>query len=503
MKMFRYVWIILIIANCVPTTLAFHGNPCCIPQRREPIICYGPDCLTYTSQTFMFTHPLNQNLALLKSLWHSMIYSDKPDVGAFQCIGVFQGSQNYPKAVPYFLFDKKEELVVTGDHYPGARLRDVRAEWLGIQDADFYGLMSVLPEQKQFGFFLELFQPLSSYCSISLLKDWWVTVRMPFVMVENNLNLRQYGIMTSPADHGPKDIIQAFNQPAWKYAKMSPVSKSAGGLAEINILVGSTLVADDYNELAYYSGISIGTSSIQDPAYLFSPFVGNNGHSSIEGGLNIQFPLNCDTTCGAICFIINAEVHYMIHNQQCRTFDLRGKQWSRYLQFNEIDGPPDQNIPGVNILTRLCKVRPYVFMEIVLGWRYITDRVEAEVGCNLWGHGTEKIRFVCPFPENKYGIAGNGAIAGDPSRGASASKSTIGERAPNDDTFIAIRGSDIDLLSAENRSGINYKVYGSVGYTYHGEHYDGFLGIGGFYEFVQYNNSLQFGGLWAKFGASI
>lgn len=499
----RFLMQAALILACSATISAYDGNPCCIPQRRDPIICYY-DCIKFTSQTFMFTRPVNQNLPMYQSLWHSLIYSEAPCSTAFQLFGFYQTSHSTTDAIKYFLMNRKTHLQVRGDDAPDYFNRDIRAEWLGINNSHFSGSMTIDPKQKQMGFAAQAYHALGEFIPIDLLSNWWLTIRLPVVMVENNINIRQEGVQY-PGTSFPKDIIQAFNQPNWRFAKMNPQGQSKVGVAEINVQLGSTYADYEYFEFAYYSGFSVCLSGSQNASYLFSPFVGNNGHAAIETGVNLQVPLNCDTTCQQICWFMDLEAHWLWPNLQCRTFDLRGKPFSRYLQLNRLNGEPNQLIPAVNVLTREVRVHPYALCEFSTGWRYISEGVEAEIGYTLWGHGNEKLHLKCPFPA-EYGIAGTGFTV-DPSTGrhlaTSASASTIANQAPNDPEFVTINPGDIDLLSAESRTAINHKIHLSFGWKrFDCGPIDAFFSFGGYYEWAQRNSALEVSGGWAKIGAS-
>lgn len=497
--------------NAIPFAAhAYDGNPCCIPQQRDPIICFY-DCIKFTSQSFMFPRPANQNLAMHQAWWHTLLYTENPFGTNIQCIGFAQGSHSTKAEQQYFLFNRLTSLSVRGDNAADANTRDVRAEWLGISNNDFRGTLQIKPKQKQFGFSIEVYQDLGGLIDWNIFDNWWITARIPFIAVVNEMNLMQSGVSNpgNPNSDQPFDILSAFSQPRWRYAKMDDCKRSRVSPAELNIHLGSTYLGRDYFEMAYYSGLSVPLSGSACSEYLFSPFVGNNGHVSVEGGINIQITLNCDTSCAAYCFYTDLEVHWLFANEQCRTFDLLKKPWSRYLLLNKKDGPPDQNVPGVNVLTREVHVSPYSMAEFSAGWRYINDFCEAEVGYLLWGHGNEHLELKCPF-EEVWGIAGRGSTI-DPVTGAtvatSASKSTIAQQAlddvdaQGDPIFITIKAGDINLLSAQSRTAINHQVHAAIAYTHNGCTLDAFVGFGAFYEWAQRNSALQQWGFWAKFGA--
>lgn len=494
---------ILMLLYC-HVTAAFIGNPCCIPQARDPIICYY-DELEFKSESFMYTRPIIEDLVRQLAFWHDLIYNKDACRPALQGSAFFQTSVPNDKVSRYFLINKKNELLVTGDAFPSAPIRDIRAEWLGINNDSFYGLLSVNPHQKQFGFELEAYVPFEGLCkATTMLDNWWVAIRIPVVCVENNICLRQSGVQNRGTGVA-YDIVSAFNQPDWRAARMVGKQRRVG-LAEINMRVGSTYLDQDYFEFGYYSGMSFATTGSQEACNIFYPFAGHNGHCSVDGGINLQIPLNSCTDSHAIGWYIDLEVHWLLRKRQCRTFDLRNKQWSRYLLFNQKDGFQEKNIPGVNILTREVWVNPYGIVDFSTGWRYINDRIECEAGYSLWGHGNEHLRLIHPFPSN-YGISGPIDPA-NPNIVTTASQSTIANQASFDvdnngnPVFVTISAKDLDLYSAASRSAIVHKIHGAFSIKRRNCSHDAFIGIGSSYEFPQRNSALEIWSFWAKIGAA-
>ena len=455
-----------------------------------------------TSQSFMFPHQAYQNLAMQQALWHDIIYNKKGIARcAYQISGVYQQSVSDERTTQYFLpACTHGSLLVTGDNSPEKPIRNIRAEWLGITSSQFRGNLSINPIQRELGFIIEFNQDCGRLFDLSFLKDYWVSLALPIMMVENNLNFKQFDV-NGTNNHQPTDIVSAFNQPAWRFSKWRPTSKSKIGLAEIAIRFGKAYLAQDNFEVVYYSGFSIPTTKKQSAKYLFNPFVGYNGHLGFRTGVNFQLTLNKNTAHYASCLFLNLESIFFLHNTQYRTFDLMDKQFSRFLQFNIINGPPNQNIPGVNVLTTKAHVHPYNLMDIAMGFRIKGQRAEFEIGYSLWAHGREKVEVAC-FDEI-YGIAGNGPL--DPTAAtpvaSSASLSTIKDQAPNDVVFVVVLKRDIDHESGSSKAALNHKAHMSLGYTNKGNRVDGFLGIGAFYEIPQKNTALQNWGFWLKCGA--
>lgn len=458
----------------------------------------------YTSQTFMFTRPVFQRTTILQSLWNNFVYNKKGvNLNGLQCIGIYQQSTPSRKVERFFLLDEcKNKLFVSGDaNTLDKDVRDIRAEWLNLP-SHFKGLLSVNPEQKQYGVIFEYHQDLRDLLDIDALKAYWVSIIVPLTGVENTLNLTQENIH-NPGTSCPRDIIESFKQPSWNYLRING-KRTFFGPEEVNVRAGKAYISDNNFLLTYYVGLSIPTGHTQNEKYMFDAIGGFNGHVGAEAGINIQLLLNQGSPSYACCFFMNLENMFLMHNHQCRTFDLQGKHWSRYLLFNKKGYAPNQNIPGVNVLTKKVRVRPYNIVDFSLGWRLKTERLEFEIGYNLWAHGHEVLKLKRPFPEGfEYGIAGDGPInplAAVP-EAATASHSTIACRAPNDATFVPIKESDLDLKSAASPSAITQTAFFAVGGKKAGVKVDGLFGGGLFVEIPHKNTALPLWGIWFKWGA--
>jgi hypothetical protein len=278
-------------------------------------------------------------------------------------------------------------------------------------------------------------------------------------------------------------------------------------LAEINVKLGRTYLFDDYFLVSYHSLMRLPTGNHQDPEYLFFPVVGNNGHVGIGAGVDFQLLLNRDVSQFAACFFLSLESTFFIKNNQTRTFDLLGRPWSRYLLLTNIDGPRGNTTPGVNVLTRDVKVHLYNTVDFVMGWRFKTDRYELEFGYSIWGHGDEQLYLRCPF-KDVWGIAGcvtdcaTDEFIPGPLTPVTASGSTIEFRAPNDEIFIPILESDLDLNSGAAQAAFNNQFHFSAGMIHKGKRMDGCFGVGIFFDFPHRNTSLPMVGGWAKVGSS-
>jgi hypothetical protein len=237
-----------------------------------------------------------------------------------------------------------------------------------------------------------------------------------------------------------------------------------------------------------------------------------NGHVGVGGAIYLQILLNCNPEKFAWSFYANLDGTYFFRNRQMRTFDLKGKPWSRYMLYTRLNSPPGTTIPGVNVLTLDTVVRPFGFADFSMGWRINTPPFEFEFGYDIWGFGGEKLKLSSPLQSpfnrncgglNQFGIAGKGTIEAQGQQiAATASCSTIACQAEDDPCFVCITENDIDLCSAAAGSILNQKVHGAVGIEHIGDHTNGFAGFGFFFEFPQKNSSLATYGFWFKVGGS-
>ena len=476
----------------------------------------------------MMTRPVTHNIAGEQSLWHDFLYGKKDGGGSFQVMTYYQQSIQDPETIRYFTFGHKLALKVRGDADSDAKFRDIRAEWLGLP-SDFRGTMSINPEQRQFACLVTYNQDLKKYLEYDFLKRFWIEVSLPIVAVENHMNFCQYDVFTD-SDLFPNDLISAFNQCRWEYQKING-KKSKLNLAPIRIRFGGAFMDDGNNQIVSYSAIFLPTGQEDYNNYLFEPLTDYNGHIGYGSGVNFQFVLNRENdNIYDVCFFLNLEAIFLIRNWHCRTFDLKclpfkdncpscrdycspceyqPRPWSRYLQFNCEGGIPEQNIPGVNILTRRVKVRPYSVFDFSTGFRLKSERWEFEIGYNIWGHGSERIECIKKF-RNRWGIAGQKQEGDQFARSASLSticqqRATDEELLPQDNEnyrFIPICESDLDLDSAASQGALNHKIHIAGGVEYKGDCVDSFFGLGAYYDYAQKNSALKTWGVWGKLGGS-
>ena len=464
------------------------------------------------AHSFMFTRPAYYNLSMIQALWHDF-FLDKQgcSLASIQVIGFYQQSKEDNDTKRYFLPKScSTEVLISGDDVKqDFFIRDVRAEWLNLPST-FRGILTINPKQQQIGAMIQYNQDFKRFFCSTILENAWFTISVPFVHVENEFNPKQSditGTTTKNIDQ-PHDILEAFNQPDWCYDRFSTHKKSTFGVAELRIDFGGTYLFknQEYDQLAYYSMITLPIASSQDPRFIFSPFAGNNKHFGYGAGILTQFLLNRNPKRCAWCFFANLEAIWLFHNREKRTFDLINKPWSRFMLFTHKDSSPGTTVPGVNVLTQSVKTTPMGVFDFSAGWRLQIETVNIDLSYNLWGHGREKISLnedCCTFDFTEYGIAGKGTILSHGKEvAASANHSTVQQQAPDDLTFITIDPLDLDLRSGASAGTLNQKVQIAIGTESKDKPIESFFGAGACFDFPYKNSALKTWSLWLKGGAS-
>ncbi len=196
-------------------------------------------------RSFMIVRPASYNLAMDQHLWHNFVYSKEgPAYGGFQLVPFYQDSRKKSKTTRYFLFDGKNELLIAGDANNNDVLqRDIRAEWVGLP-TDFRGKLSLCPSQKQIGFTFMYNQDLKPITDMAFLQDWSIGIEVPIIAVENNINLQQCDMRTTGTElNTQNNISSAFNQAAWKYAKIPNKSQTSARPEKVKITLGRAMMS--------------------------------------------------------------------------------------------------------------------------------------------------------------------------------------------------------------------------------------------------------------------
>lgn len=447
------------------------------------LFCSLEAAKTKTGQTFMFTRPVYQNIGATTFLWRNAIADERKEFGAaVRALVIGQKTINDNSRVgKYFSLKCKSTMIIAGDDTELAGGRDIRAEWLGLS-SDLSGYISLKPKQHQAGVVLNFNQHLGA-SKIEFLADSWLELMVPIVQVVNQIKIEQNNVTQNGKPVDPSVIAAAFNQPVFKFGAICQKPMKETGLPEIRLIFGTTIVNKNDFLVNYYTGLVIPTGPKQDPAYLFSPVTGPNGHWGIAAGLNFELPLQPEDSCCTFKLYGCMENVYLFHKHEVRVFDLRGKQWSRFMQFRKKG--ETATVPGVNILSQPVRVHPYSFFNLSTGFHFGFGNFVGELGYTLWTHPKECLRYCNPSCEGKkpaicsYGIAGTGT--------KSASCSTIKTLAPDDIFFKRLNRNKLNPHSGEGRGAFTQAAHVACGYYCNTR----FIGIGGNWEQPSGNSAFE------------
>lgn len=449
-----------------------------------------------TSQSFLFTRPIFNNLPAHTSFWHDSWFDIEKN-NSYQLQMNYQRSINSAQLKRYFLLSERDKVIVRGSsHGDYSELTtDVRAEWLGLPN-DFEGTVTLKPEQVQGCISISFRKSFGKLFDCDLFDRMWGFVDLPVVHIKNNLNFAQESVSNAAAASvAVRDIETAFNNTNWNYQKIKTTSENKTRLGHVRIGFGKTFLSEGRAHVATYSALSIPTTAKQNNQYLFQPQAGFNGHFAMIFGASFQLPLTRKTDKNDTCLFLEFENTALIRNKQHRTFDLKDKEWSRFLLLREKDQTSNVTTPGVNVLTQWVRVSSYSLIDVAGGVRFNVGKAQAELGLGVWGRSKERLKLTSAWKET-YGIAGS-------TTDTSASASTIKTLGSDDGTFTPITEKDLDFDSAAALATVLYRVHGSIGARGRGENANGLCGCGFFVE-IPRNKTKAFTqwGVWAKVGGA-
>ena len=383
--------------------------------------------------------------------------------------------------------------------------------------------------------------------------NFWFTVSGPVVQVRNRIELIETitddggGPIASPALSTPTggcpencpnpcntdcildpaqalppvgSVVAAFAQPGWCFGRIDDTDNSRHRktrVGDVTVRVGYETVKCDAYYLDSYGGIIIPTGNTPKGIDVFEPIVGHNHHWGFLLGSSFGMEVwqsECSDTKILSTFDLNITTFF--ERNERRSFDLKYKPWSRYMQFYKnaaqaqlaaAAGGTDYGLilhtPGIDILTQDLKVKPGYYRTFNGAFILQRNCFEAEVGWNFFARQAECVKLGCDFPEGtalKSITAGAGATGTfqtiNNNFGANCLASPVGSFADN-----IITVDDLDLESAAHPAYLTHTAYASVAYkteTCNG--YPLFFGIGGSYEFPPDNVGLNRWMAWGKFG---
>jgi hypothetical protein len=324
------------------------------------------------------------------------------------------------------------------------------------------------------------------------------------------------GIPTSPV----ATVCEAFQQPAWAFGRIENGSShnKKTGVADIDLLIGYDVINNPGCYLSSYLGVLAATGTRPNGVLMFEPIIGYNKQTAIRMGSQFGIEVWTHATKNrSMWFQFQSEFFFHINNTQVRSFDVKNKPWSRYMQ---VYSSPEQAIqaftsgsiylhtPGINVFTQEVTVNSGTSRTYQSAWVFNNEGFQGELGYTFNARPAECVSLNCKFPE---GVAFKSLSA----PGAINSAQMINQP----DTCLdiqpftgyspyeiyaanSISDADLDMNSAAHPALETYIVYASLGNRWDEREYPLFLGGGGSYEFCKDNSAMTRWVLWGKVGFS-
>lgn len=378
----------------------------------------------------------------------------------------------------------------------------------------------------------------------------FVALSGPVTNVENRMGLCERVVSNNVKVVTPIDgtnletpqtsMVAALNQDAWCFGKIACKDRNRTDLAFIQARVGYVVKCKKHCSLESFVGITIPTARKPHAEYIFNPTVGNGGHVGLLWGSSAWMKI-CKWYGKHISVACDVVSQYLFKNTQKRSFDLKYKPWSRYMEmysdkaqalqayglrnFPTIAQSVFLATPGINILTDRVHVEPgFNFtsnVALLLEPCYGASGFNAEIGYNFYARQAEcvKLKNKCALTAAVKSHIGGGIV--DPVR------DMTGEELHNDGVFFndltklqlpgninnpvpalplfdkrQLKTTDFDLTSAAHPCMLSHTFYGSLGYVCNKWCLPINCSIGGSYEFTDRNASLERWLVWGKIGFS-
>ena len=351
----------------------------------------------------------------------------------------------------------------------------------------------------------------------------FASVSFPVLHVSNDMELCER-ITDSGGGANPDEnttvvanMTQAFAQSDWNFGKIA-CTQSHTGVADVQVKLGYEWL-HQLCHVELYLGATLPTGNKPTGKFVFEAIVGNNRHGGVMWGSASGFNLWQDNdTSVHVEWALNTQ--YLFSNTQTRSFDLKYKPWSRYMetyasladaQAAQAQTNPllaaNQSTPGINVFTKPLSVTPGFIFDMNASFVILNAHgFDGELGYNLYAKDQECVALDCGWQEGPALKALLGAGTTQPLRDITGNEDLDEQLTPvaladYSDSIITL--DDLDLNSAAHPAFISHTVYATFGYRWDKKEYPRFASVGASYEFSTVSNAvLDRWMIWGKCGVS-
>lgn len=450
----------------------------------------------------------------------------------------YQESTNGKDLAQFFFPNNKTELIIKGAN-AGGNAPDISGTWLqiaGINTVDslghgadeealflneFSSRISLHPKLKRFGSTLYIHKQFHNLC-----KGLSATVQLPFVQVQTNTQLHEYDKQNEFANKNliPRfqipdlrgDIVrlevahnetilnakEAFNNPLWRYGKITNQRQKKAGLSDSTIRIGYNIL----ESFSVHTQLTIPTSNKATASHMFEPLLGNGGRWSLDFGFegNLSIPTSRLNTLHLASTFNYA---HLFRNTERRSLDLASHgAWSRYMLVVEPEKANEVLQPGINFFTQPVDVAPGSEVTwnslIHVG---ISKHISCELGYTFWGRAKDNIKLkswnnLVNIASESFGNAdADAAFRID----AANSNRTIAQHLNGGGGLLVtgaqrVTQNDFDTSSAEHPTSYSNTVYATLSTQGSWNSLPYQLALGSSYEKASSNKALELWTCWFK-----
>lgn len=426
----------------------------------------------------------------------------------------FGGFSTSPREISrFFMPFGKISLLVAETGAVGAENRDVSARHLNIETLDntFKSFISFSPQQHFAGAGFVYRQRLW-HDDCGLVRGW-LEISSPLVNIRNSMGFSEVVINNGGGvvdaiglDNSPRvgTAKEAFEQPSWKYGRIEAgTTMTRTGFADIELKIGYRSIAEETHNLRSFVGLVIPTGNTPCGRFVFEPIVGNNGHLGVMWGSHYDIKIwSCDDQYARVD--IDFHARYLFSNHQVRTFDLKDREWSRYMEtyrsplaarFAEETDNARSGTSGINLFTVPMRVWPRFLSTVMSSITYVNGSFRGALGYSVFMRQAEFVDFDYPRKVALKHADGLG-------------QTTFARTIKDDfnpvinDTFhyAELSERNVNFGSAAHPSTLATSVYGAIAYLPADESVHASVGVS--YEFATINTVLDRFTGWIKAGFS-
>lgn len=516
---------------------------------------------TYTDKTFMNVRSTTQNPFAQFAGWNNHKQADDRCGTAIAATGFFQQSTDAKALGQYFsstginspfvgtikdfigvdnVYASDKQFFTQGIfHTAGATNEQIAARTLNSK-------LTLRPEHSAAGLRFDLNQRLDK-----LVDGLFLRVTLPIANVQTKMGMYVTGTETAQAlsegiaassltgavatmqtgaskkfsdyMNGGVSNTNAYNdQSALAYGKVNTASRSKTAIADIDVLLGYDVYANNDNRVAVNVGFTIPTANKSTGEFLFEPIAGS-GHWAAGLGVEAEVRLWTakDNEDRALSFLGSVDYRYLFQATEVRmsSFKFRttaaSNEMPQYLLGGKVQAANSSGnplFPMANVLTRDHNVTPGSMVNMLADLSLDWDAFTFDLGYNLYFRDAEQVS-VRSWDEGTYGVindafpTNNAVVVGSFKGGSGTAETYTYVSATSATSVAASSGYDgsirkQDLIMPATPAQLTHKVLGQAAYTFKDCQYPVTLGLGAHYEFAGDNSAVQNWGINGKVGVS-